>query len=529
MDPVYLVAILPVFFIGMWLAATSSLGIFSGWKELQDQFEDRSEPARLKLHFQSGALGKGSHWNPLGNVQFGNCLRIEVCDSGLRVAIARIFGPFLRPFFVPWDQIKAERTQALMLRYCRLELGNAARILTLRLRTAERIAQAAGANSNCHPASRHARVKLGEGGGEGEPMSRAVHVLKSDIDTVTLVDVVEAYLPEGAIRLAIESFSVTANNVTYAVAGDSFRYWDFFPAPEGMGIVPMWGHARVIESKCPDITVGERVYGYLPMASHLDVVPGKITPHGFVDMAEHRQPMSPIYNQYSRLAADPEHDPAREGERMIFGPLFKTGFLIEYFMRGESWFGAGQVLLTSASSKTALGLAAVAQQNSPGTRRIGLTSAGNVDFVKSTGLYDTVLAYDELGSLDAEPAVSVDFAGNGGLLAQIHHHFGDALKYSCLVGATHVDARGGALGGGEALPGPQPTLFFAPDHAQALFRELGPQAAGQALAASWHHFLKAVDGTVRIERRKGLEAAREAYLATLAGTVDPAIGIVIEP
>ena len=41
---------------------------------------------------------------------------------------------------------------------------------------------------------------------------------------------------------------VTANNVTYAVAGDSFKYWDFFPAPEGFGIVPMWGHARVIEN-----------------------------------------------------------------------------------------------------------------------------------------------------------------------------------------------------------------------------------------------------------------------------------------
>ena len=355
------------------------------------------------------------------------------------------------------------------------------------------------------------------------------HVSRSDLTQCRVADVVDAPLADGAVRLAVESFSVTANNVTYAVAGDSFRYWNFFPAPEGMGIVPMWGHARVIESMCPDIALGERVYGYLPMASHLDVMPGKVTPHGFVDMAEHRQPMSPIYNQYSRLAADPEHDPAREGERMIFGPLFKTGFLIEYFMRGENWFGAEQVLLTSASSKTALGLAAVAQQNSPAIRRIGLTSAGNVDFVKGTGLYDAVLAYGDLDTLDKVPTVSVDFAGNAGLLGRIHHHFGDDLKYSCLVGATHVDARAGGLGAGDALPGPQPILFFAPDHAQALFRELGPQAAGEALAQSWHHFLKAVEGTVTIERRKGLEAAREAYLATLAGTVDPSVGIVIEP
>ena len=42
---------------------------------------------------------------------------------------------------------------------------------------------------------------------------------------------------------------------------------------------------------------------------------------------------------------------------MIFGPLFKTGFLIEAFMRRNDWFGANQCVLTSASSKTAMALA----------------------------------------------------------------------------------------------------------------------------------------------------------------------------
>src|SRR3546814_16775381 len=62
------------------------------------------------------------------------------------------------------------------------------------------------------------------------------------------------------------------------------------------------------------------------------------------------------------------------------------GFLIEYFMRANDWFGAEVVILTSASSKTAMGLASVAKHNSPGIRRIGLTSAGNVDFVRAPGL-----------------------------------------------------------------------------------------------------------------------------------------------
>lgn len=355
-----------------------------------------------------------------------------------------------------------------------------------------------------------------------------VHVRKNALGEAVLAEVPLPAIPDGAVRLAVESFSVTANNVTYAVVGDGFRYWDFFPAPDGMGIVPMWGHARVIESRVPEIAVGERVYGYLPMASHLDVIPGRIAPGGFSDTAAHRQPMSPVYNSYTRLAADPEHDPAREAERMIFGPLFRTGFLIEYFLRGESWFGAEQLVVTSASSKTAMGLASVARSASPAIRRIGLTSRGNVGFVEASGLYDEVVGYDDLDRLAVLRTACVDFAGNADLLAQIHHHFADALAHSALVGVTHKDARS-TFGGGQPLPGPKPALFFAPDHAVAFFKAHGAEEGGQLVAAAWRDFLAAAEGSVVIETHSGLAAARDVFTAMVAGKIDPAKGIVIEP
>jgi hypothetical protein len=355
-----------------------------------------------------------------------------------------------------------------------------------------------------------------------------VQVRKTALTEAALVEVPLAPLADGMVRLAVESFSVTANNITYAVVGDGFKYWDFFPAPEGLGIVPMWGHARVIESHHPEFAVGERVYGYLPMASHLDVVPGRVTPSGFADMTDYRQPMSPVYNSYTRLAADPEHDPSREAERMIFGPLFRTGFLIEYFLRANDWFGAEQLIVTSASSKTAMGLASVARQSSPGVRRVGLTSKGNVAFVEASGLYDEVVAYDDLERLPVVRSVSVDFAGNADLLTRIHRHFEDALAHSALVGVTHKDARS-TFGGGDSLPGPKPALFFAPDHAVAFFKTHGPEEGGKLVAAAWREFLKAAEGTIAIERHAGLEAARKVFLEMLAGKVDPARGIVIEP
>ena len=358
-------------------------------------------------------------------------------------------------------------------------------------------------------------------------MSQTVHVLRTDLTQSRIVDTPLAPLGEDEVRLRVESFSVTANNVTYAVVGDAFGYWNFFPGEGEYGVVPMWGHAVVEASNHSAIAVGERVYGYLPMATHLDVLPIGVSQSGFSDSAAHRLPMSPIYNQYSRLAADLEHDPEHEAERMVFGPLFKTGFLIESMFRREGWYGAEQVVMTSASSKTAMALASVTRDKSPGIRRIGLTSAGNVGFVRLGGFYDEVLAYDDIGTLAQKPSVSVDFAGNSKLLHAIHTALGETLHYSCTVGATHVGAGFGRDNG--PIPGPTPTLFFAPDHAVAAIKELGPKAFGESVAASWKSFLGEATGAVAIDERDGLVAAKEAFAATLAGTADPAVGIIIRP
>jgi hypothetical protein len=357
-------------------------------------------------------------------------------------------------------------------------------------------------------------------------MAETIWANEADLTDLTVNEEALPELGEGEVRLRVESFSVTANNVTYAVIGDQFGYWNFFPAQDGFGVVPMWGHATVEQSNHAEITVGERVYGYLPMGTHLDVLPARIGAGGFTDNAAHRQPMSPIYNQYSRLGADPEHDPAKENERMIFAPLFKTGYLIEDMFRRNDWFGAGNLVMTSASSKTAMGLASCAKNTSPQIKRIGLTSAGNVVFTQSTGLYDTVLSYDEIGALPGGGSVSVDFAGNSAVLRRIHEKCGDDLKYSCLVGATHVGERGGGAGG---MPGPAPILFFAPDHAVAAVKEMGPKAFGEAVAAQWKSFLNGPASTLTIEIRSGVIAAAEAFVSILNNQADPAVGIIVRP
>jgi hypothetical protein len=367
-------------------------------------------------------------------------------------------------------------------------------------------------------------------------MAQSVVVKRTSITEAQVQPHVLPDLAPEAVRLRVESFSITANNVTYAVFGEAMRYWQFFPAPqtfgpedfgpEDFGIVPMWGHAIVEHSRHADIAVGERVYGYLPMASHVDVQPGKVKPDSFMDMAAHRQALSPVYNQYRRLAGDEGHDPTREEARMLFEPLFKTGYLIESMFARAAWHGAAQLIMTSASSKTAMALAHVAKTTSAQIKRIGLTSAANLAFVRATGLYDEVLAYEDVTTLARAASVSVDFAGNGKLLAALHHHLQDALAYSCLVGATHLDARGGS--GGASLPGPQPILFFAPDHIAAIIKDIGLAQFTTQVTASWKMFLSATDGLVTVRKLHGLEAAAQAWRQMATGKIKPDIGIIVQ-
>lgn len=328
-------------------------------------------------------------------------------------------------------------------------------------------------------------------------------------------------LADGQILLEIEKYALTANNITYAAVGDGFGYWNFFPTGDAdWGIVPVWGFAKVVASKQDGIAVGERVYGYLPMASHLVVSPGNVTDAGFVDHSEHRQGLAIIYNQYHRLGMD---EGQMEDERALYQPLFTTSFLIEDMMRKAEWFGAEAVLLTSASSKTALGLAMVAKNLSPDIKRIGLTSAGNKAFVEETGLYDEVLTYDDLSSADASQAiVSVDFAGNSALLSAIHSHWDANLKFSSMVGATHFEER---TGRGE-LKGPEPVMFFAPTVAESLMKEVGPATFRAMVDEQFAAFVANVANHLSVEHLSGQDALQSAYLEMLANKVAPNRGLI---
>jgi hypothetical protein len=349
-----------------------------------------------------------------------------------------------------------------------------------------------------------------------------VYVDRADLHRGEIVEVHAPDLEPGQVRVAVDAFALTANNVTYAALGDLLQYWSFFPAPDGWGRVPVWGFGDVVESTLDDVEVGTRLYGYFPMSDELVITPGRVTAHELTDTAAHRAPMAAAYNRYERVPTGEERDPAAEARRMLLYPLFFTSFLIDDALADDDFGGAGTVVLSSASSKTAIGTAF--QLRSSGVDVVGLTSAGNVDFVTGLGIYDRVLTYDDVESLGAEPAAYVDIAGNAAVTAAVHHHYGDALTISLIVGDTHWDDGAEPSGG---LPGPEPAFFFAPTQITKRNEDWGRDGLQERVEAAWSAYTEWADGWLTIERRSGAEAALATFSELVENRADPSVGFVV--
>jgi hypothetical protein len=327
----------------------------------------------------------------------------------------------------------------------------------------------------------------------------------------------------GEALLRVDSFGLTANNVTYAVMGEAMSYWNFFPTQEGWGRVPMWGFAEVERSEAEGVEPGTRLYGYLPPSSHLLVTPAAAGPSGFVDAAAHRAPLPSAYNRYLASAEDRFHRPETEAGQMLLRPLFFTSFLIDDQLADQGLTGRGPILISSASSKTAIAAAFLLAQR-PEVETIGLTSPGNAEFVEGLGIYGGTVAYDAIDSLEPGAAIYVDVAGDATVRAAVHSHYGDQLVHSMAVGASHWEELG--AGGGE-LPGPRPVFFFAPDRVVKRSKEWGRAGLESAVAEAWHPFCEWVEAWLQTIPGEGLEGTRDAYLDVLEGRVAPSGAHVI--
>ncbi len=355
-----------------------------------------------------------------------------------------------------------------------------------------------------------------------------VEVRRDDLRSTRLVQEEIPDLTPGQLLLRVDAFGLTANNVTYGVAGDMIGYWNFFPtADQAWGRLPVWGFAEVVAGEVDGCPPGARYFGYLPMATHLVVEPDSVRPGGFTDSAAHRAGLPGTYNRYRRTDTDPVHRPDTEDQQAIFVPLFVTSFVLDDYLHDQEHFGAERVLVSSASSKTAAGTALCASRRSGELPElVGLTSPGNVGFVEQLGWYDAVVAYDDIESMDADvPTVFVDIAGDAAVRSRVHRHLGDRLRASITVGMTHWEATGTDAD----LPGPSPEFFFAPTQIEKRIADWGPAGYQERFGEAWDALLGVADDWVDIVTVDGLAALPERYASLLDGSLRPDEAFIVRP
>ena len=256
------------------------------------------------------------------------------------------------------------------------------------------------------------------------------------------------------------------------------RYWNFFPAESGWGRVPVWGFADVARSTVPDAA---------PRASASTATsrcrrtswcgPSRSARRGFVDGSAHRAGLPPVYNQYRRVAADPGYVAALEDRQAVLQPLFMTGWLLADLVADEA-AGARSVVIASASSKTAIALAASlaragrAARSSVSRRRA--TRPSSRSSAATTGSSPTTRSPSwpppRPPSSSTWPAMP---------------RFGRPCTSASAITCAQHRRRRHSLGErrarrAPALPGPKPEFFFAPTRIQKRSQDWGARSLQRA-------------------------------------------------
>lgn len=351
---------------------------------------------------------------------------------------------------------------------------------------------------------------------------------KADLTKGRIVETGAVTIGDGEVKVKIDRFAFTANNITYAVLGERLRYWEFFQ-PQGddaadWGIIPVWGFADVVESNCDDLPVGERLFGYFPPANELKMKPSKVAPGSFIEASEHRTSLPPGYNLYRRVKAEPGYDPRMDKERMLLFVLHLTSFCLHDMLQSNDWFGAEQVIVISASSKTSVGLGYGLMSDDDAPKVIGLTSSRNLELVNSINAYDEAMSYDDISNIDAsKPTVIVDMSANTDVLSKLHTHLGDNMRFTSNVGLTHWEEPQKADG----INQERSQMFFAPGHIQQRIKDWGHAEFDKKSMAYIAHSVAKSREWMKIRELDGVEGLASMYTDVCDGKIAADEGLVV--
>ena len=330
--------------------------------------------------------------------------------------------------------------------------------------------------------------------------------------------IISESLPEpgpGQLLLSIDRFGLSANNLTYALLGDMLGHWAPFPAADGWGRVPVWGAATVVAGDPEAASAGARFVGYLPMASHVLVRAVAAHP-GLRDVSTERSGMLPLYREMRRVDTDPAWSSGLLDAEVLMQPVYPAAGMLDEDLRRS---GAHRVVISSASSKTSLGVARLLVER--GVHVTGLSDRSRAAAAASAVAYEQVLPYDDLAALAAkEETTYVDVAGDPEIARSVAERLGSALKQHIAVGGSHLAALGGLPAPSPAPSGPAPVRFSIGQRLVEVTEDFGRAELDRIEQNARRILVPWADRTFRVTRLDGLDAASEAWRRMGARTFD---------
>jgi uncharacterized protein DUF2855 len=377
-------------------------------------------------------------------------------------------------------------------------------------------------------------------------------------ETEVLHDELPALEPD-EIRLRVDKVGLSANNLFYAQMGEApfLKFFAVYPLDEEykhLANVPAWGVATITESRNPDFSVGEQYRGFLHMANVVQMK-ARRTEDGFVAYGGKRDKLNQAYNGFIGVDQSGSSPIKGDGEKsdlaMTSAPGGLSGFILYELLKMHSFYGGNSVVLTSASSKLSLTTALLLRRDREEgalAKVIAYTAKSNVEFVRSTGLYDEILTYDE--ALPGGPElqhVLIDVAGD----AAIYKRGKEQIIKAFAVGGTHSSADASIftafrpsgflkmfidMVAPQAIKSwasrnlnPRLEMFFAPTVINELLSSWGKEEMERKSDDALGRFVDAaVDGGwIKVDRSESVEDIQAAYKNIVLGLVPPAEAVIL--
>ena len=258
--------------------------------------------------------------------------------------------------------------------------------------------------------------------------------------------------------------------------------------------------------------------------------PINVSAQGFVDGVAHRAELPAGYNNYLLLSGEANYDASSDNIRALLNPLHVTSFCLCDALQSETYHGASQVLILSASSKTAIGVAQGLADDKNSPTIIAVTSRANHDFVASLSCYDEIICYDQLGDIDASKAtVMVDMAGHRAVLGAIHEALGDNMLSGISVGMTQWETLSDNDPLAAKINRQRSSFFFAPAHVQKRVGDWGQEGFSQQAGAFTKAREQQSTDWMTVETVPDFAAFTEVYSNLVAGQMNPNEGLIVLP